>query len=155
MRQHRRLIALLLMVAYATASTLGMAFVVCVETNGTQSVESVGAACCEGATNDRDGISRDGVARMERASVAALSANGGFALDDCDGCEDSLVTVDAEATRSSDRDFDLAATVAVPPPAPPSMTAWPIIDAGMTAASAVPPRPPAMMACLRSVILRC
>ena len=157
MHQHRRLIALLLMVAYATASTLGMAFVVCVETNGTQTVEAVGAACCE-RTEARDGSrSRDDDARSERTGVAELTSPRGVVLNDCGGCEDYLVTVDADATRSSDRNFDPAAATAVPPPAPPSLTAWPIHDGGAAFARicAAGPPPSATIACLRTVILRC
>jgi len=150
MLRHRQLLALLLVVAYTAVSTLGMAFVVCVEIDGRQNVEALGAACCEAANSvpaDGSGDDQLGV-RVGASIVTPIGEN-------CGGCDDHLALVSSDATRTDEAQSELS-SAPVSPPAP-SVAAWPVVgpDRAVLKARAPPPRPSATIVCLRSVILRC
>ena len=150
MLRHRQLLALLLVVAYTAVSTLGMAFVVCVESDGRQNVEALGAACCEADDRvpaDGSGDDRLGV----RAGGSIVTPIG----ENCGGCDDHLALVSSDARRADEAQSE-SPSAPVSPPAR-SVAAWPVVglERAVLQARAPPLRPSATIACLRSVILRC
>jgi hypothetical protein len=148
MRQHRRLLALLLVAVYTAVSSFGVAFVVCTEFDGSQNVEPVGAACCESVNQLSAAASGD-----EGPSSTASATS-----EACGDCQDRVTSFDVEARKFEEAQDDASSPVVLPPPAAlVSVTAKPHarLDLCVFRARARPPRSSPAIGCLRSVILRC
>ncbi len=144
MRPNRQLLAILVLALYAMASTLGVAFITCVEQDGSRSVEALGMRCC--ASSD---------ASAPRARYDSSTA-GATDTADCDACDDHRPAVDVNASRTAG-----ARRPASPAPLPPHPPAPPNIFATMARALAALPatapatRQPFAIPAPRSVVLRC
>ena len=146
-RQHRQLLAVLLVAAYAVASTFGMAFVICVEGDGGQHVDVLGAACCASVSPVPAGPSGG-------ADSISSSASGS---DDCGDCQSHAPAFDIASPTIERVQSDKAAPVLLPPPALPVTIASPIepLTCQTRTIRGPPPWPSPTLACLRSVVLRC
>ena len=148
MRQHRQLLAVLLVAVYAVASTFGVAFVTCVESDGRQNVEALGAACCTtGAT-----LPGDALGSNEAPELAASSDEG------CGDCEVHLPVVEIDSVVCEDSQPHPISLSLPAPPSPPSIVAWLLdgdLDRNVRRSRARPPQSSHAIACLRTVILRC
>ncbi len=147
MRRHQHLLAVLLVALYGIMSTFGMALVMCVESDGSRNLEPLGATCCASIASGLGGL-----------DVAGAPSVSDAAGDDCGDCVSHLpasgvVSQRGEASRPRPRLLGAL----TPPALPPAIVQLPGLGFHAPAARlrAPPPRPPAAIAALRTVILRC
>ena len=148
MRQHRQLLALLLAVVYAVASTLGVAFVICVEDDGKQSVEALGSSCCRSVAI-LDTVQTTLVPRADKPCAPDTG--------DCGRCDDRpLVSLHPRISPEPRPELDAKLR--------PSLTSTPHELRDAPSGGLAPPHDPwahvplhvpPQLAMLRSVILRC
>jgi len=145
MNPHRHLLAVLLVVVYGVVSAFGMSFVICVEGDGSQNVEALGAACC---------AREDGSPPAASGDVGSV-APAQLPREDCDDCQAHLPAFAIATTRLEESRPDAPTPVLLPATAWATASPFVATRGSVLPRPLVPPRPPPTLACLRSVVILC